>query len=177
MYKIHYDEQVNSEPWNISLKERLKILTSAKLQGKKIAAMIYLRADSSTFRYRCYNIMQATQFSDSWQSVYFFANEIEFVKAQINLFDILVLTRLKWTHAVEELAMTARKINILVLFDVDDLICDLRQLKLITNTLNVHFSGEVDYDFWFGDLSRYEQSAYLADGFITTNDFLGKKIE
>ena len=176
MYKIHYDEQVNNEPWNISLTERFKILMSAKLQGKKIAAMIYRSPDTSTFRYRCYNVMQATKYSNCWQSVYFFANEIEFVKKNLASFDILIFTRLKWIHEAEELAVLAREKNIPILFDVDDLVCDLGQFKLVTNTLNIHFNDEASYDIWFAYLSRYEQSSYLADGFITTNDYLGKKL-
>ena len=52
----------------------------------------------------------------------------------------------------------------------------MQYLPLLTNTLNVHFGSEADYDFWFAYVARNEAAARLADGFITTNQFLGEKL-
>lgn len=177
MYNVMCELPVQREPWLISLKERKELFARAKREGKRVAAMLYHHADTSTFRYRCYNVYQATKKSTLWQTIYFYYDEINVLRSVLDHCDLLILARLKWTHLVEDLSFRARKLNIPVLYDVDDLISDIRYLKLVTNTLNVHFGSENDYDFWFADISRHQQTAALADGFITTNDFLGTKLE
>ena len=77
---------------------------------------------------------------------------------------------------IKELIRSAKKRSIPVLFDVDDLICHISYLPLLTNTLNVHFGSEGDYDFWFADIARHQAIASQVDGFITTNPFLGQKL-
>ena len=176
MYRVQYNLTTNREPWMIPLAERRQRVIQAKMAGKKIALMLYHHADTSTFRYRCYNVYQATAKSSQWQCVYFFMAELSALKELLKESNILILSRLKWEHAIDDIVLLARKLSIPVLFDVDDLICDIQYMKLVTNTLNVHFGGEADYDFWFADLSRHEITASLADGFITTNDYLGSKL-
>lgn len=70
MYNIKCNMPVNREPWNIPLEERVRALLSAAHSGKKVALMMYQQADTSTFRYRCYNVYQITQ-NGEWQSVFF----------------------------------------------------------------------------------------------------------
>lgn len=176
MYKIQCELPINRQPWETSLECRCQLLKNAYKDGKKIAVMLYKQADTSTFRYRCYNVYQSTQHSEKWQSVYFFMNEVETLEALLPCIDILILTRLKWEHSLDVLVAKAHTRNIPILYDIDDLVCNTQYLKLVTNTLNVHFGGEADYDFWFAYFSRLEKAASLADGFITTNDFLGKKL-
>ena len=176
MYNIYCSLPKNREPWNIPLLERKKLFFDAKSQGKRVAAMLYHHADTSTFRYRCYNLFQATQSSNLWQSIYFFAEEIEDLRSALPQCDLLIFVRMKWEHALDELALDARKLAIPLLYDIDDLVCDLHYLKMVTNTLNVHFGSEVDYDFWFAYFSRMQQAASLAEGFITTNAYLGSRL-
>lgn len=176
MYKVRCSLPENREPWNIPLEQRMQILSQARKQGKKIAAMLYHHADTSTFRYRCYNVYQATLQSGTWQCVYFFMHELEVLKKALPECTLLILARLKWEHAIDDLVRAAHERQIPVLFEIDDLVCNIRYLKLVTNTLNVHFGGAADYDFWFADFSRLQATASLADGFITTNDFLGNKL-
>ena len=176
MYNIRCVLPEIRDPWNTTLEERCLKLKKAHQNGKKIAAMLYHHADTSTFRYRCYNVEKATEESEQWQSVYFFMNEVEQLKNLLPFIHVLVLTRLKWEHSLDFLILRAHAANIPVLYDVDDLVCDTRYLKLVTNTLNVHFGSEADYDFWFSYIARQEYAASMVDGFITTNDFLGKKL-
>ena len=177
MYTIRCELPVNREPWNTTLEYRCGILKNAHKNGKKIAAMLYQQADTSTFRYRCYNVAQSTERSQTWQSVYFFMNELHVLETLLPCINVLILTRLKWQHSLDTLVLKARSKNIPVLYDIDDLVCNTKYIKLVTNTLNVHFGGEVDYDFWFAYFSRLEQAAQLADGFLTTNDYLGQKLQ
>lgn len=89
---------------------------------------------------------------------------------------LLILMRIKWNYPLDSLVHEAKKKGVPVLFDVDDLICNTDYLPLVTNTLNVRFGSEADYDAWFALISRYQTMAAKADGFITTNPFLGEKL-
>lgn len=175
MYRINCDLPRNREPWNIPLEQRIHAVHTAAAEGRSVALMVYRQADTSTFRYRCYNVYQITR-SGPWQSVYFFLNELETVESLLDKCRLLILSRVKWSYPLSILVGKAKKKGLPVLFDVDDLICDVRYLPLVTNTLNVHFGSEVDYDFWFADISRHEAMAAMADGFLTTNPFLGGKL-
>lgn len=175
MYNIKCNFLQNREPWKISLEERVRSFIAAASAGRRTAIMLYHHADTSTFRYRCYNVYQATD-KGPWRSVYFFLDELETVEKLLPKCSLLVLTRTKWSYALNNTVQHAKKIGIPVLYDVDDLVCNIHYLPLLTNTLNVHFGSEVDYDFWFAYISRNEAAAELADGFITTNDFLGHKL-
>lgn len=175
LYRIKCAIPQNREPWAVSLEQRIRMVRSAAEQGRKVALLLYRQADTSTFRYRCYNIYQATRDSE-WQSVYFFLNELDAVESLLCMSQVLVLTRIKWSYLLDSLVHKARKKGIPVLFDVDDLICDIRYLPLLTNTLNVHFGSEIDYDFWFAYISRHQAVAERVDGFTTTNPFLGEKL-
>lgn len=138
--------------------------------------MVYHQADTSTFRYRCYNPFQATKKSQEWQCVYFFLTEAEMIMRLLPKCHLLVFSRLQWEHSLDVLAGKARALHIPILFDIDDLVFDLRYLRLVTNTLNVHFGSHVDYDFWTAYFSRIGMTAELADGFTTTNSFLGERL-
>ena len=175
MYKITCELPVNREPWNIPLEQRIKTVLSAVNKGRNVALMVYERADTSTFRYRCYNVYQITS-CGPWQSVFFFMHELDAVEKLLGKCRLLILTRVKWSYPLNNLVGTAKRAGIPVLFDVDDLVCNTQYLPLLTNTLNVHFGAEVDYDFWFAYVARNEAAAILADGFITTNPFLGGKL-
>ena len=175
MFRIDCSVPRNSEPWVISLSKRIQIVSSALNAGRKIAFYIYRQPDNSTFRYRCYNIYQITKLSE-WQSVYFYLSELSIVEELLDKCNLLVLARVKWSYELDLLVRKAKKKNISVVFDVDDLICNIQYLPLLTNTLNVHFGSETDYDFWFADISRHQAMASCTDGFITTNDYLGKKL-
>lgn len=172
--------QINTEPWNIPTASRYSAFRNAKLQGKKCALYIYEQADTSTFRYRAYNVMQYTEQSESWCAQYFFAKtEQDEIKRLIAECDLLIIVRLRWTHFVEEIITRAHLLGKKVLFDADDLIFDTDYLSLVTNTLNVDFrtnvASEINYDFWFAMIGRQQLTASKTDGFITTNPYLGQK--
>lgn len=177
MYKISVDLPICREPWNITFFKRKSRAVQSLRSGKHLAIMIYHHADTSTFRYRCYNIMKGLDNSSTWDSVYFFVDEIPLLSDLIPHISVCVLVRLKWEHIVAELIRQVKTHNIPVLYDTDDLVCDMQYLPMVTNTLNVHFGSEVDYDFWFSYISRMEYTASNVDGFITTNHFLGYKLK
>lgn len=145
-----------------------------RAQGKRVALLLYEKADTSTFRYRCYNITQWSQNSDKWHAIYFFLDELETVKQLLSVISLLVMVRVRWVIELDKLAYHARADGIPVLFDTDDYVFDLDALPLVTNTLNVSLACEADYSHWFSYIGRIGFTAARADGFITSNPFLGE---
>jgi len=130
----------------------------------------------TTFRYRAYNLFQATERSDTWSSVYFFRREIRTILALVPKASLIVLVRLRWRHDTDEILLEASRRQVRVLFDIDDLVFDINQIKLVTNTLNVSFDEQAAYDRWFAEISRLQYTASKAGGFITSTDFLGERL-
>lgn len=177
MYNINILNDFDLEPWKISLGIRCKEFEQAIANNKKVSLMIYERADTSTFRYRCYNLYQWTQKSEQWQCIYFFLDEISTILKYLDKCAIVVIVRVRWEHCIDQIIYRAKQLGKKVIFDVDDLIFDINYLNLVTNTLNVHFAGERDYEFWFACISRIGFTASKADGFTCTNSFLGERLQ
>lgn len=174
MFNLIVDHQINSVPWDISLEERCQYLNKMVDLGYSINLLIYEYPDTSTFRYRGYNIYQIMQGSDKWKVVYFFRHELNVAKLFLQNVRIVTISRVKWNHDLHLFIDLVKEKNIPVIFDVDDRIYDLDYLPLVTNTLNVDFktNPEQAYDFWFAQIGRIEMSARQADAYIGTNAFL-----
>lgn len=168
--------EYDAQPWEKPFAERLRSFYRIRAAGKQVAVLLYSAADTSTFRYRCYNVMQLLEQSSRWGAVYFFEAELERVAGLLDKTDLLVITRMKWSVELSMLAARAKSKGIPVLFDVDDMVFDLENIGIITNTLAVNLRSEEAYDFWFAYLARIQQAAALAQGYLTTNPYLGKKL-
>ncbi len=169
------DNKYNSSPWDIPLETRKAELLSAKESGKKIALMLYPDENkASSFRYRGYNIYQATKSSESWQLIYFFTTELDAVFKLVEKADLLIFGRITtWSPKLDELAFLARKGGAKVLQDLDDCICGTYYIKDAFNLISPDF---VDQEYWINTCAHYELISYLADGFIVTNEYLGHKL-
>lgn len=176
MFKINQIDNINPTPWDIPLYKRLNIVRSAIEKGKKVAILLYEKPDSSTFRYRGYNIFQATEKSIAWRAVYLFEDEYEEVNNLLSEIKLLVLIRIKWTRIVDQLITRAKLSGVTVLYDIDDLIFDIDYLNVVTNTINVTLKTEHEYEFWFSIFARIGFVASRADGFIAPNKLLGSKL-
>ena len=108
MYKIKCNLPHNREPWSIPLETRIQTVLSAASQGRKIALLVYREADTSTFRYRCYNVYQITKIG-KWQSVYFFLNELNYIEKMLDMCDLIILSRVQWSYPLAYLIKSARK--------------------------------------------------------------------
>lgn len=161
------------EPWGLSLGERIGIFERAKVDGKKVALYYAKAPDSSTFRYRCFNTMQATRNSRKWQAVFFCKNELGVLEKLIPRSDLFVFSRQsRWDGVTETLCRVARRARIPVLFDLDDLVFDRKYIHIVANTI-----GELsNLDYWIPYFSDINCTARHCDGFLVTNDFLGEKI-
>ena len=156
----------------MKLIERKKKLELAAERGRKIAVYLVENTKSAQFRYRCENIMETVAGSGNWEVVWFLSSEISELRDYLEWIDLLVILRqTDRSGAIKRLISSAHEVGIEVLFDLDDLIFDYRDLLLLmysTNSKNLLY--------WFGYFWGIRQIASRVDGFLCTNDFLGKKL-
>ena len=141
MIELPQIRKVDSEPWEIPLAKRLRMAASIRAE-KRLAVLLYYKADTSTFRYRCYNVMQALEESEKWGAVYFFKEEYSVVAELLSQAHLMVMVRSKWDLRLEQLVRIARQKKVPLLFDVDDRVFDLDALQVLTNTLDVDLRSD-----------------------------------
>lgn len=175
MAKNKENSMQNLAPWSKPLDVRKKELLSALRSGKKIALMLYPDVDlSSSFRYRGYNVYQATKTSKKWQLIYFFPTEIKTVFELLPQVSLLIFGRFtKWSIKFDELVYQAHQYGIKVVLDLDDCVCGTDHIKEMFNVVS---PDVVDQDYWINASAHLELIAQMVDGFIVTNDYLGKII-
>ena len=177
MYCLTNDYLKSVSPWDIPLPYRCSQLRRYIDDKRMVSIHVYEHPDTSTFRYRGYNFMQITSENDSeWKCIYFFRYELKTLEKYLRSIHLITLIRMRWNQDLEDFIMHAKRLGIKVLFDVDDLVFDLKYLMLLRSTLNVPSTEEKD-DFWFAYVSRIGFTASKAEGFTTTNEFLGKKLQ
>ena len=162
-----------TDPWQgLGFDERL----GALLAGSPRIAYYYAAPDSSTFRYRVYNVIEALNAFEPDASAAWFS-EFDGVAAlqAVENADVLVLCRSRYSRGVASLLQRARALGTTVLFDVDDLVFDTRLTHLIMETLDEAID-EPQLDYWFSYISRIATTLRLCDGAITTNEFLAERL-
>lgn len=161
------------EPWEIKLEDRVKYFEEAKKSGKRVALYYAKAPDSSTYRYRVYNVHEVLNQSEEWRAVFFYRHEIKVFEKFIPEADLFIFSRQsRWDRKIKKLTDTAKNSHIPVLFDLDDLVFDKKYIMTVVNTI-----GETNnFDFWIPYFDRIQKTAENADGFLVTNDFLGERI-
>ncbi len=166
----------NSTPWDIDFSHRKNVILRSAQQKKRVAMFLYERADTSTFRYRCYNIYEALLQSKIWSASYFFLSELSSIENLLSYVDLLIVSRARWTIPLENFIVLAKMRDIRIIFDVDDCVFDISQLKTLTNTLAVQIDNEAAYDFWHASISRIHHTGSLASAATATNAYLGNML-
>jgi len=173
MFILDYEPVAYSDPWLASYEERIKNLGA---RNRKVA-YFYENPDNSTFRYRVYNMIQVLQrLSSNISSSYFCNNDQENLDAVIDLSDIIIICRTRYTDNVNRLISLAKAKGKKVLFDIDDFIFNTSYTHLILNTLDQDLSHPNVWDVWFAYASRLGETLRLCDAVITTNEFLAQQI-
>lgn len=162
--------QTSLEPWKTSFEQRLKKLTESKNHSKKIV-YIYEKPDPSSFRYRVYNICQALDLSKQWIGTYFFENEISHIDTIIPSVDVFVFCRVRWSFEVELLFKKIKAKKKTTVFDIDDLVFDIKKVPLFLNSLGLP-DTDMHYNNWFAFFSRYWMMGNMCDFTSSTNQFL-----
>lgn len=177
MYKLNTPLNMNNAPWEISFTARVRKLNTYISEGFDINIIVYEYPDTSTFRYRGYNIFQIMEESNSWRVIYFFQHELDKIVAFLSKISVVTISRMRWSFQLQKFIETVKKWNVPIAFDVDDRVFDLDYLPIVTNTLNASMSSDNEYDFWFAYISRIGFTASKADAYITTNQFLANALE
>ena len=160
-----------SDPWAQSLTSRLAALS----RGAPRVAYFYERPDTSTFRYRCFNMIESLGLAEPGVgAAWFSAADLEWADRIIDRADTIVICRARYTPAFGRLIAIAKSRGRRVLFDVDDLVFDTRFTHMVMDTLD-QTTTEADLDFWFALLARIGETMRLCDGVILTNDYLARR--
>lgn len=162
------------DPWDLSLSRRFAQLK----RGSPRVAYYYDEPDTSTFRYRVYNMIQTLEAGESELSASYFCDEdLAYDDQIVDACDVLVLCRAKYSDALNRLVSKARSRRRKVFFDVDDFIFDTRYAHLIVNTLDQDLKHPHLWDFWFGYIGRIGGALRLCDHAIVTNAFLAARVK
>lgn len=160
-----------TSPVNAPLAHRLAALA----RGARHVAYIYPKPDTSTFRYRVANMLEALDPLPDIGASWFTEAELLHVEGIVNAADVIVLARCKYSVRFARLVALARAKGKRVLFDIDDLVFDTQYVLAVLNHLG-HSSDEADLDYWFADYGRYGALLRLCDGVIVTNEFLATRV-
>ncbi len=163
------------DPWQLPFTRRLADLRA----GTRHVAYYYDVPDNSTFRYRCYNMVQALSampelaIGASW----FAAADLAHMDLFLAAADVLVICRVRYDTRVAGLIARARAHGTRVVYDIDDLVFDAKYVHLVMDTLDIDLDRENEWNHWFAYIGRLGATLRMCDAAIGTNLFLAKRLE
>lgn len=166
MYKIVCDKNFSNLLPVLPFYFRYNLLTNNN--GKKKVIYIKNEIDNSTFRYRCYNFIEALKDS-SFDITYFTSSEIHNITNHISSIDIVILQRAAWDPEIANLIFCAKKENKVIVYDMDDLFYSVEHAKTYINHISLDYNVNNIW-LYFGMASSYGEIAKKCDYFITTTD-------
>jgi glycosyltransferase involved in cell wall biosynthesis len=162
-----------SDPWREPLADRV----AAFRRGDLRVAYFYERPDTSTFRYRAHNMVRELNRLGGGISAAWFSHDDGDVGArEAATADVLVVARVRYDSRVNRLISMARGRGARILFDVDDLVFDLRYAHLLISSLDQDPTQDSVWDTYFAYIGRFSQTLRLAEGCITTNTLLARRL-
>ena len=163
-------------PWDTSFEERVNSLCRGHMNGKNTAVYLYENPDSSTFRYRAYNMCQALEHSNKWVGAYFFSYELGQLREYVRHISLAVAVRYRWDESLDNFLAECRKNKISTAMDLDDMVFDTGNIKLFMNAIGESMTDENALNYWFSSFSRIDSTAALYGSFSSTNEFLAEKL-
>ncbi len=159
-------------PWNQPWDERLRSMCSRKYK----IAYFYERPDTSTFRYRVFNMVESLNLTPGEVSSGWFThddkeNGLRFIEEA----DSLVICRVRYDHRVADIIARARTRDIPIWFDTDDLVFDIDQVHDIISTLDIETTQD-RWNYWYSYIGRIAATMSKCNGGITTNHFLAERL-
>lgn len=141
-------------------------------------AYFYEAPDTSTFRYRVFNMVEALNSTagHGTSAAWFCHEDLKRTSRFVDDADALVLCRTRYNAAIGALITRARARRIPIFFDVDDLVFDCAYIHSILETLDQNTESERDWDWWFSYAARLGATLHLCDAVITTNQYLADRI-
>ncbi|HEY9754685.1 MAG TPA: glycosyltransferase [Oculatellaceae cyanobacterium] len=166
--KHHY-----MDPWWTTFEDRASQLNRG---GRKLV-YFYERPDSSTFRYRVYNMIESINSTDNgFAAAHFTRDDLPAMERIIKRASALILCRVSYSDAIAQLIMMAKAANCKVFYDVDDLIYDLDLVAMIMETLSEKPIERV-LNTYYAYVSRLGAVLKMCDEAIVTNEHLAKRVQ
>jgi glycosyltransferase involved in cell wall biosynthesis len=160
-------------PWDLPLSARLARLN----HGEYRVGYFYERPDSSTFRYRVYNMIQALEAGASRiVASYFCLDDLGAMDEIVEACDAIVLCRTGYDEALNRFIGKAKGRRRRLLFDVDDLVFDTRYTPLLIHALDEDVHESFVWEHWFAGCARLNTTLQACDYAIVTNDYLGARL-
>lgn len=173
MFIVAEQPHAYQDPWAIPFSERFRALSV----GRRRVAYFYERPDTSTFRYRVYNMIQVLQELGRDIGAAFFGNDDKDDLARVvDAADVIVICRARYNEHINQMITRARAQDKRVIFDVDDLVFNTDYVHLILRTLDQDISVPEAWDTWFGLIGRIGATLRMCDAAIATNAYLANKI-
>jgi len=158
--------------WSHSLPDR----TARLRNGTTRIAYLAPKPEYGTFRYRCFNPVDAlNRHSTSLSASYFFYSDLLTLDNLADYADVLVVSRCPMDAQLDRLYRRFGNAGKKVLFDIDDLVCDVRYATLVASNLGYPLE-KADLNNWTAFIASINQSLTRADNVITTSDYLAEKI-
>ena len=163
-----------AHPWDISFDQRLAMMRA----GTPRAAYFYSRPDTSTFRYRAYNVAQSLSVGRHGAAAWFTENDVDRIGRVLDNCDVFVLCRnALYNERVARIAAQARARGLPILFDVDDLVFDPSYIHLLMDTLDQDANDDRALNYWFSYVGRVSATFGLCDSAIATNTVLASRTQ
>lgn len=163
-----------ADPWNATFYQRRRAL----VERTRHVAYVYERPDTSTFRYRVFNMVEALQAAPELDisAAWFTRDDVRRDPGFVDRADVLVICRTHYEDSIARLIARAHARGIKVIYDVDDLIFNVEYTRLVTQTLDLRLVTDDNWNFWFGDMSRLGATLRLCDAANATNPYLAARI-
>lgn len=160
--------------WDSTMAERVGTM----LDGEHRVAFLYRTPDTSTFRYRVANTVDALNHVPDarLRAAWFCDDELRALTRLLPEIDVVVVARYPWNAALRELVQAARAHRVPLVFDCDDLVFDVGFAELVMSSLGKDPDVNAEWDVWFAYMGRLGASLEACRGATTTNPLLASRL-
>lgn len=159
--------------WDSSMAERVGTM----LDRPNRVAFVYRTPDTSTFRYRVANTVDALNHADaSIGAAWFCDDELRALTRIVPELDVIVVARYPWNAALRELVQCAERHQVPLVFDCDDLVFDVGFAEVVMSSLGKDSDVNAEWDVWFAYMGRLRASLDVCRGATTTNPVLARQL-
>ncbi len=143
------------------------------VMGERLVLYIVENKGGDLYRYQVENVMDSVSGDKEWRVECYAKSEIERAKKKLEEASLVVILRqTAKDKTVLNFIKEAKGKGVKVVFLLDDLVFDYKYLPMLmwsTNSKNVLY--------WAGYFWGIRRIAKRVDGFVVTNDYLGKRIK
>ena len=171
MYNINYSKNIENKLPIDNLIFRINELND---NSKKNIVFIKDFFDTSTFRYRAYNVCQTLKKSTKYRGVCFLVEELKRLYNLLDKIDLVILQRCKWSVELDSFINYCKSNHVKLIYDIDDLIYDLNYLPNYISSIGDYTDSSVNTLFALSGL--YNKVMRSCDSFIVSTENLKKNV-